>query len=291
MGGKYRHWTSCAPRAAERSHGGTVVARAQTLARATYQRLPFTAKDGEPFVQALPDIGQRMLHQIDRDASGSIKATQQVTSPQTRDTYLMSSLVEEAITSSQLEGASTTRDAREGDDQAGRAPRDRSERMILNNYRALQFIRQIRDEPLTPGIVFELQRILTEGTLDEPDAADDFAVPTNTSSSRTRWTARCSTTRRARQSCRRAWRRCARSPTPRTRMSRSSIRSCDRSCCISARVRSSIRGWEWTNGTCALLLVDGAARLLVGGIPFDLPHPQACAWPVQPRLPLYGDGR
>jgi len=49
--------------------------------------------------------------------------------------------------------------------------------MILNNYHALQFIRRLRDEPLTPAIVFELQRILTEGTLDESDAAGRFRRP------------------------------------------------------------------------------------------------------------------
>jgi Fic family protein len=177
-GGKYRHWDIL--RHLEPPDGLTVEQwwLGLKLSRnATYQRLPFAAKDGEPFVHALPDIGQRMLYQIDRDASGSIKATQQVTSPQTRDTYLMASLVEEAITSSQLEGASTTRDVAKEMIKRGRAPRDRSERMILNNYRALQFIRQIREEPLTAGIVFELQRILTDGTLDEPDAAGRFRRP------------------------------------------------------------------------------------------------------------------
>jgi Fic family protein len=177
-GGKYRHWDIL--RHLEPPSGLTVEQwwLGLKLSRtATYTKLSFAAKDREPFVYALPDIGQRMLHQIDRDASGSIKATQQVTSPQTRDTYLVKSLVEEAITSSQLEGASTTRDVAKEMIKRGRAPRDRSETMILNNYRALQFIRRIREEPLTPSIVFELQRLLTEGTLDEPDAAGRFRRP------------------------------------------------------------------------------------------------------------------
>ena len=46
--------------------------------------------------------------------------------------------------------------------------------MIMNNYRALQFIRQMKDELLSPRIIFQLQTILTEGTLDEPDAAARF---------------------------------------------------------------------------------------------------------------------
>jgi Fic family protein len=53
----------------------------------------------------------------------------------------------------------------------GREPRNRSERMIINNYRALQFMREEMDGPLRPETVFELHRILTEGTLKDPSAA------------------------------------------------------------------------------------------------------------------------
>lgn len=44
---------------------------------------------------------------------------------------------------------------------------DKSEQMILNNYHAMQFVREIKDEALTPSIVFELHRRLTLNTLDE----------------------------------------------------------------------------------------------------------------------------
>lgn len=74
-----------------------------------YKRLPFLDKAGSHFVFATPDPVLAMLYQSDRDASGSIQAPSQVTDPSTRETYLIRSLVEEAITSSQLEGASTTR--------------------------------------------------------------------------------------------------------------------------------------------------------------------------------------
>ena len=52
-----------------------------------------------------------------------------------------------------------------------RKPRDKSEQMIYNNYQAMQFIREIKDETLTTNIIFELHRILTKDTLDDPDAA------------------------------------------------------------------------------------------------------------------------
>ena len=53
-------------------------------------------------------------------------------------------------------------------------PRASSERMIANNYEAMQYVRRIVNEPLTPAIVLELQRILTDETLDEPDAVGRF---------------------------------------------------------------------------------------------------------------------
>lgn len=46
--------------------------------------------------------------------------------------------------------------------------------MILNNYQTMQRIGEIRNEPLTPGLVFELDRRVTEGTLDDPTAAGRF---------------------------------------------------------------------------------------------------------------------
>ena len=50
-----------------------------------------------------------MVHRIDQQAGGQILADDLVTNLRSSDRYLVSSLVEEAITSSQLEGACTMR--------------------------------------------------------------------------------------------------------------------------------------------------------------------------------------
>jgi Fic family protein len=84
--------------------------------------------------------------------------------------------MEEAIRSSQLEGATTSRRVAKEMLRSGREPADRSERMILNNYRALQFMREV-GRRLSPEIVFELHRILTEHTLDNPEAAGRLQRP------------------------------------------------------------------------------------------------------------------
>lgn len=91
--------------------------------------------------------------------------------------FLVNSLMEEAIRSSQLEGATTTRRVAKELLRSGREPKDRSERMILNNYRALQFMRNEMDDVLTPEAVLELHRIVTDGTLGNPDAAGRLQSP------------------------------------------------------------------------------------------------------------------
>ncbi len=170
--GKYRHWNILRHLKAPDDFTAEEFWLAVKLARMhLYQMLPLTDKTGAPFRYAMLDVLMQMLHQVDKNASGAIKGSDQVTNPQTRDTYLFKSLVEESITSSQLEGAATTREVAKDMIRTGRTPKDRSEQMIYNNYIAMQFIRQLEHQPLTPGIVLELQRLLTHDTLNDPDAA------------------------------------------------------------------------------------------------------------------------
>lgn len=129
------------------------------------------SNDGHSFWYCLPDEVLKAVDSIGRRASGNIEISEQVTSRQTRDTYIVSSLIEEAITSSQLEGAVTSRRVAKDMIKSGRPPRDRSERMIMNNYRAMQRIIELRNTDLTPDLVCEIHRIVTDGTLDDPTSA------------------------------------------------------------------------------------------------------------------------
>lgn len=67
--------------------------------------------------------------------------------------------VEEAIRSSQLEGASTTRRVAEDMLERQRAPRDASERMILSNYRMMQEIYVRKDALLSVDLILDLHRV------------------------------------------------------------------------------------------------------------------------------------
>ena len=134
-------------------------------------------KEGNPFQFWIPELVLENLHLIDVKAGGTIGAPEQITNPQTRDQYLIRSLMEEAITSSQLEGAATTRDVAKEMIRTGRAPRDKDEQMIYNNYVTMQRITTLKDQPLSPDVVFEIHRLVTEKTLDDQTAAGRFRTP------------------------------------------------------------------------------------------------------------------
>jgi len=86
--------------------------------------------------------------------------------------YLRNSLMEEAIASSQIEGAATTTKVAWEMLKSGRAPRNESEQMIFNNLRAINFIQDKTDEKLNKSFVIELHRIMTANTSAEYCAGD-----------------------------------------------------------------------------------------------------------------------
>jgi Fic family protein len=148
------------------------------LARREVSRsLPLVDEHGNAFGYTLPDLVHRSLHHIDQRGGGEVAMDEVVTSEREAGRrFLVNSLMEEAIRSSQLEGATTSRIIAKDLLRSGREPRDRSELMIANNYRALRLTKEMGDK-LTPEAVLELHRVVTEGTLDNPSAAGRLQLP------------------------------------------------------------------------------------------------------------------
>lgn len=144
---------------------------------ASLKSLPLFDVKGRPFKFSVTDKVLEELHKIDVGAGGALNLPEPIANPQTRDRYVIRSLVEESITSSQLEGAVTTREVAKEMIRTGRPPRDKSEQMILNNYLTMQRIRELRNDPLTPEMVLEIHRIVTEKTLDSADASGRIRRP------------------------------------------------------------------------------------------------------------------
>lgn len=175
-GDRYLHWDQLRYRTPPQGLSHEQWWLAEKLSRRPTP-LPLRASDGQAFWFSQPPVLLQGLHQIDLQAGASVVAPEAVTTRSTRDRYLLSSLMEEAITSSQMEGAATTRDVAKAMIRSRRPPRDRSERMILNNFLTMQRIRELRDQPLTPQLVLELHRLVSEETLDDPADAGRLRLP------------------------------------------------------------------------------------------------------------------
>jgi Fic family protein len=166
-GDRYLHWDELRHRTPPEGLSHEQWWLAEKLSRRPTP-LPLLASDGQAFWFSQPPVLLQAVHQIDMQAGASVVAPEAVTTRSTRDRYLFSSLMEEAITSSQMEGAATTRDVAKTMIRSRRPPRDRSERMILNNFLTMQRIRELRDQPMTPQLVLDLHRLVSEDTLDDP---------------------------------------------------------------------------------------------------------------------------
>ena len=132
----------------------------------------FNDKNDKPFHYVEFNKLNELKDWVLEHAAGALNAPEQVKNKSTKASYLISSIIEESISSSKMEGASTTRRVAKEMLRSGREPKDISEQMIFNNYQAMMFIRYMLkdgDIPLTPKIIFKLHEIVTEGTLSGED--------------------------------------------------------------------------------------------------------------------------
>ena len=140
------------------------------LGRQTQARnLPLLDKQGGAFSYVLAEPVLKALRYIDRHAGGKDYLGNSNIDAAERDRYLFNQLMEEAITSSQLEGASTTRRVAEEMLRSGRKPADVSELMIYNNFAAMRHIQEMAQADLTPALICEIHHIITRNTLDNSE--------------------------------------------------------------------------------------------------------------------------
>lgn len=166
--GKYLHWDRFIWRVPKgTSEQGAWVAT--KLARKTISKtVELVAEQGKKFSYCIPDSLYALLHQIDKLSGGghAIGDGSFITTKE-KDRYLVKSLMmEEAITSSQLEGASTTRKIAKEMLETKRLPIDKSEQMIFNNYLLMKKALERKDEELSIDLILELHAIATYKAID-----------------------------------------------------------------------------------------------------------------------------
>jgi Fic family protein len=136
--------------------------------------IPLAGINGKAFQYLVPTQFMELLHKIDLGAGGTIEIPEPIINPDTKERYYVHSLMEESITSSKLEGAATTRRVAKDMIRRNRKPRDKSERMILNNYLTMKRIGELKKEDLSKELVVEIYNLITKDTLSAPDAVNRF---------------------------------------------------------------------------------------------------------------------
>ena len=166
----YWHWDKVRRVARDRGWDPEVAWFGIKLARMSGARSTrLVGHGGVPITFTTPDIVQQETMLIDQQLAGHIGlAGGAPLNHDTKERFIASSLMEEAIASSMLEGAATTVRVAKEMLRQNRKPRTHGERMVHNNYLAIQFMRERLDRPLSKAMLLELQSILTDSTLEAP---------------------------------------------------------------------------------------------------------------------------
>lgn len=124
---------------------------------------------------AITNEMQRQCHEFDMNFGGSWGDTQ-LSADENKEHYLVSSLMEEAIFSSQMEGAATTRVVAKEMLRKNVKPKDKSQQMISNNYQTIRYIVEHKDTPLSEKELLHIHRLMTENTLTNAEDAGRFRI-------------------------------------------------------------------------------------------------------------------
>ena len=127
------------------------------------------------FFYVMTDYIQRAIHQFDLNIGGSLGSNIDIAETD-KNKYIISSIMEEAISSSQMEGANTTRQAAKEMIEKEQKPKNKSEQMILNNFVTMKHIIQNKNEDLTLENLLEIHLLISRKTLDKREDEGAFRI-------------------------------------------------------------------------------------------------------------------
>lgn len=137
------------------------------LRRFSSKKTPIKSESGQYFTWLRLSYTEEYLHKIDMHSGGQMFGSYKTLSDIHKQKFISRGILEEAIASSQLEGAHTTRKAAKKMIIENREPRTKDEKMIVNNYKTINVLKEeYKGRELDLDMLFELHSMLTEGTLD-----------------------------------------------------------------------------------------------------------------------------
>ena len=116
---------------------------------------------------------QALLHEFDMNFGGNI-GSKSIIPEKDRTQYLISSIMEEAIASSQMEGASTTRKVAKDMLRKQTKPINKSQQMILNNYNTIRYLVDNKDLAFSVDVLKDIHRSIANKTLDNSEYEGKF---------------------------------------------------------------------------------------------------------------------
>lgn len=125
------------------------------------------------FHYVITDYIQKSLHQFDMHIGGTLGSNIGIAETD-KTKFIISSIMEEAISSSQMEGANTTRKKAKEMIQQEKKPKNKSEQMILNNFITMKYIVQHKSEDLTVDNLLYIHKLITSDTLDDIEDEGKF---------------------------------------------------------------------------------------------------------------------
>lgn len=109
-----------------------------------------------------------LLHDFDMNFGGNL-GTKSIIPASDKNYYLISSIMEEAIASCQMEGASTTRRIAKDMLRKRLKPVNKSQQMIVNNYETISKISQYKQTDFTLEGLLDIHRSISRKTLDNSE--------------------------------------------------------------------------------------------------------------------------
>lgn len=130
-------------------------------------KTPIQDKDGNVFVWSKLPYFEEFFHELDMNTGGGLFVGSSEVDKANKQKLISRGIMEEAIASSQLEGAATSRKAAKKMLQEGRKPKNESEQMIVNSYLSMKSIEEkYKDEKMTMNLLLEMHGMITQDTLD-----------------------------------------------------------------------------------------------------------------------------
>ena len=125
------------------------------------------------FSYSLTDKIQALLNQFDMNFGGMLNSSS-IIPEQDKQMYLVSSIMEEAIASSQMEGANTTRKVAKEMLRKQQAPVNKDQQMILNNYETIRYISEHKSDEFSVPNIKIIHSYISKGTLDDAQMEGTF---------------------------------------------------------------------------------------------------------------------